>query len=63
MHGLLTQGDKNKEAVAQKWNNVAGEAFDSYDFFSFFYGWIVAIQDGFKSDSASNCFYAAFATV
>ena len=57
VHNLLVQGS------AEKWMNIAGKDFDAYDFSSFFYGWIVALQEGFKGDGASNCFYASFATV
>jgi len=42
---------------------VGGKDFDIYDISGFFYGWIVAMQDGFSSDGASNCFFSAFALV
>lgn len=50
-------------AGQEKWMAVGGKDFDIYDVSAFFYGWIVALQDGFKGDSASNCFYSAFALV
>lgn len=58
MHGLLVGAEKQ-----ELWMNVAGRDFDQYDFTSFFYGWIIALQEGFTGDSASNCFYAAFALI
>lgn len=57
VHNLLVQG------ANEKWMNIAGKDFDAYDFSAFFYGWIVALQEGFKGDGASNCFYASFALV
>ena len=37
--------------------------FDPYDISSFFYGWIMALQIGFASTTASNCFYSSFSSV
>ena len=47
---------------AEKWENVEGTLFDSYDIDSFLYGWIFALQDDPGADgyAASNCFIAAF---
>ena len=59
LHGLTVKGFQ----AEQNWKYVGGKSFDTYDLTSFFYGWIVAMQDGFKGDTASNCFYASFSFV
>ena len=47
----------------ENWINKGDRDFDTYDVTAFFYGWIMAMQDGFKGDTASNCFYASFSFV
>ena len=39
---------------------IAGRFYDPYDFFSFFYGWILAMEEGLADDAASKCFFASF---
>ena len=55
--GLRAPGNEDRFEL------LAGRFYDPYDFFSFFYGWIVAMEDGLPDDAASKCFYAAFDTV
>ena len=57
IHGLYVQD------AHQLWRDIADRTLDEYDVWSFFYGWIVIMQEGFKGDGASNCFYAAFSTI
>ena len=46
------------------WENVGGKDFDSYDIWSFMYGWIVGMQDQLNNgEGASECFFAAYSLV
>lgn len=58
VHGLIVGA-----GASENWKNIAGKDFDTYDVSSVFYGFIVSLQDGFKGDTASNCFYSAFGVV
>ena len=45
--------------------DLEGKIFDRYDMASFLYGWIVALQENPRGDTAgaSNCFLASFELV
>jgi len=58
VHGLMVGAE-----AENKWMTVDGKDFDAYDSTSFWYGFIVSMQEGFKNDGASNCFYSAFSVV
>ena len=58
VHGLVVGA-----AAEENWKNIGGKDFDTYDMSSFFYGFIISLQDGFAGDTASNCFYSFFGVV
>ena len=58
IHGLVGQDN-----MPQKWQKIADKEFDRYDVNSFFYGWILALQDKVDDAVASNCFISSFETV
>ena len=47
--------------AAELWDEVGDKTFDHYDFWSFFYGWIVSMQE--NQSGVTACFTESFAFI